>query len=268
MNNHKDSIYTEAVDKVDSFKFDDRVAGVFSDMIKRSVPGYAQILSLLPTLARYFGNEKAHYYDLGCSLGAGMVAIAEGLKELKGHSSNAIFQIHGIDNSQAMIDRARPLIDQYTIGNSARTSAQHDAQHSAESNIQMDLQCADINNLTLQTSALVLMNFTLQFIQLDHRDQLIENIYKALCHGGALVLSEKIRLDDEATHQTLIELHHQFKSDQGYSQLEISQKRDAIENVLIPETLSVHTERLKQAGFRIVTPWLQNLQFVSILAIK
>ena len=115
---------------------------------------------------------------------------------------------------------------------------------------------------------MVVMNFTLQFIALEQRDGLIDEIYSALASGGGLVISEKISFTDSAVAQTLTELHHQFKADQGYSQLEISQKRDAIENVLIAESLDTHIDRLKRSGFSVVTPWIQNLQFISILAIK
>jgi tRNA (cmo5U34)-methyltransferase len=126
----------------------------------------------------------------------------------------------------------------------------------------------DLLDTKIESAAMVLMNFTLQFVPLIKRDCLIEKIYAGLLDGGSLVLSEKIRFDDDKTNNALIDIHHQYKSDQGYSQMEISQKRDAIVNVLIPETLEAHVKRLKSAGFNVVTPWVQNLQFISILAIK
>jgi tRNA (cmo5U34)-methyltransferase len=130
------------------------------------------------------------------------------------------------------------------------------------------LQHADIIGFEYNPAAMVLMNFTLQFIAVDQRDQLVDDIYSALCPGGVLVLSEKIKFDHAETNDALIKIYHQYKADQGYSDMEISQKRDAIENVLIPETLDTHHTRLQNAGFKIITPWVQNLQFVSFLAIK
>ena len=208
-------------------------------MISRSVPGYQQILEMLPTITRQFKYENANYYDLGCSLGAGMLAMSEGLKDQKS-------TLIGVDNSSAMIEQARENLS----GLNAEL-------------LEQDLLKADINN-----AAMVLMNFTLQFIPIEQRDNAIKNIHTGLLNGGALILSEKIKFDDAKTNQTLINIHHQYKADQGYSQLEIAQKRDAIENVLIPETLNAHVKRLKLAGFSVITPWVQNLQFISILAIK
>lgn len=239
MNNKTDKIYRDIPAKPGSFKFDARVAEVFSDMISRSVPGYQQILEMLPTLTRQFSSANGRYYDLGCSLGAGMLAMSEGLK-------NDQFTLIGIDNSAAMIEQA-------TLNLSGLNAELHT----------QDLIDTKINNATM-----VLMNFTLQFIPIAERAPVIDNIYKGLNKGGAFILSEKIKFDETQTNQTLIDIHHQYKADQGYSQLEIAQKRDAIENVLIPETLNTHTQRLREAGFSVITPWVQNLQFISILAIK
>jgi len=241
----EDNIYQQPLNTMIKFEFDHRVANVFTDMISRSVPGYEQILGLLPTISKCFQFPNHHYYDLGCSLGAGMVAMAEGLKEVE-------CDIVGIDNSEAMIEKASPLLKKQLSGIKPKYHLQHD----------------DLNNIALLPAGMVLMNFTLQFIELEKRGALINKIFDCLTKGGVFILSEKICFSDPITNTTLIDIHHQFKADQGYSQLEISQKRDAIENVLIPEPLELHVKRLKKAGFTIVTPWIQNLQFISILAIK
>ncbi|MDB4511849.1 carboxy-S-adenosyl-L-methionine synthase CmoA [Arenicella sp.] len=245
---NRDEIYRTKQDSADKFMFDKKVASVFADMISRSVPGYAQILRLIPTLTKQFHLEPFRYYDLGCSLGAGMFAMADGLKEFD-HLDQ--LNIIGIDSSPAMMLEAQSLFTQAPYND-----------------INFEFQCADITTVKLSDAAMVLMNFTLQFIALDKRDELVHTIFDNLIDGGGLIISEKIKFADDATNQTLIDIHQQYKAEQGYSQLEISQKRDAIENVLIPETLEVHSKRLHSAGFKIVTPWLQNLQFISILAIK
>ncbi|MCL4134879.1 UNVERIFIED_CONTAM: hypothetical protein GTU68_051610 [Idotea baltica] len=217
-------------------------------MISRSVPGYRQILQLLPSLVKQLSKTEGDYYDLGCSLGAGMLSIAQGLiTDIDDQKHNII----GIDSSAAMLAQAESIFAKADY-----------------SNINFEFRCADINTIETNNAAMVLMNFTLQFIPLDKRDALIQAIFSNLNVGGGLVISEKIKFDDLTTNQTLIDIHHQFKADQGYSQLEISQKRDAIDDVLIPETLDAHLERLTSAGFKVVTPWIQNLQFISILAIK
>ncbi len=248
MTTNKDQIYRtdEAATpaKPGSFVFDARVASVFTDMISRSVPGYQQILEMLPTLTRQFRVENANYYDLGCSLGAGMLAMSEGLDQMSGH-------IIGIDSSIAMIRQAE------------RNLTAIDSKNSRYSLLDNDLL-----DIEIESASMVLMNFTLQFIPLALRDNLVAKIYAGLLNGGILVLSEKIKFDNVKTNDALIDIHHQYKADQGYSQMEISQKRDAIENVLIPETLKTHIKRLENAGFSVVTPWVQNLQFISILAIK
>ncbi len=248
MSESKDTIYAESHDNLSPFKFDARVASVFNDMISRSVPSYQPILSMLPTLTREFRKDQHRYYDLGCSLGAGLHAMAEGLKNT-GDNSEITATLIGVDTSAAMLDQAKEFRCPYE-------------------NVRIDFLEQDLRSTDIYNAGMVLMNFTLQFVPLKHRDSIIANIYQGLTNGGALVLSEKIRYDHSRTAQLLNDIHHQYKADQGYSQLEISQKRDAIEHVLLPETLDCHTNRLKSAGFSVITPWIQNLQFISILAVK
>jgi len=247
MSEKRDQLYRQSSsENIGSFKFDQRVAQVFNDMISRSVPGYQQILEMLPTLVKQFAREQTrNYYDLGCSLGAGMLAIAQGLNQDQQTKSTII----GIDNSAAMLNQAKKKLSAFT-------------QYCFE------LQEQDLQHTQIKNAALVLMNFTLQFVPLEQRGELIQKIYSGLEQGGVLVLSEKIKCDDPITQQLMTNIHHQYKADQGYSELEIAQKRDAIENVLIPESLNTHTLRLEKAGFRTITPWVRNLQFVSILAVK
>ena len=245
---NRDQIYRAEQRQLNKFVFDENVAAVFHDMISRSVPGYSQILQLLPSLVKQFQHVKGDYYDLGCSLGAGMLALAEGISETSDkHKRNII----GIDSSTAMLSEAKSIFSKTDL-----------------SNYNFQFRTADINDTEVSNAAIVLMNFTLQFIALDKRNSLIQSLYNNLVDGGGLIISEKIKFDDALTDKTLIDIHHQYKASQGYSQLEISQKRDAIENVLIPETLDTHIDRLTSAGFKVVTPWIQNLQFISILAIK
>jgi len=239
MTNSIDKLYDSLEAKPGSFVFDKRVADVFTDMISRSVPGYQQILEMLPTLARQFYFPQHNYYDLGCSLGAGLLAMSEGLK-------NANANLVGVDNSEAMIEKAKTNLSGFNA------------------TIIED----DLRSIPIKKAGMVLMNFTLQFIPIEYRNSLVQEIYNGLVQGGALGLSEKIQFDDPKTNLKLTEIHHQYKADQGYSEMEIAKKRDAIIDVLIPETLDEHSHRLRNTGFSVVTPWVQNLQFVSILAVK
>ena len=241
MTSDKDQLYSSTEAANGSFVFDQRVAKVFADMISRSVPGYQQILQMLPTLTKQFERGNANYYDLGCSLGAGLLAIDQGLDE---DTATLI----GIDNSEAMLEQAR-----INLG-------------AAKQNF--ELRNEDLEQSKFSNASLILMNFTLQFIALKERTALMEKIYEGLDSGGALILSEKIRFDEHTTQELMTNIHHQYKSDQGYSNLEISRKREAIDQILIPETLDQHITRLKSCGFKIITPWVQNLQFVSLLAVK
>lgn len=238
----KDQLFAQPIERIGEFVFDESVASVFDDMIRRSVPGYAMTLSLLPLIAKRYATSGTRIYDLGCSLGAGMIASASGASES--------VDLVGIDNAQPMLDRCESNL-QKAIGDR-----------------NWDLRCEDILETPIDGAGLVLLNFTLQFIPIDRRLDLLRRIFDGLSSGGALLLSEKVQFEDAKTQQDLFELHHDFKRAQGYSDLEISQKRSSLENVLIPETIDAHRRRLSEAGFDHCEVWLQCFNFVSILAIK
>jgi len=131
----------------------------------------------------------------------------------------------------------------------------------------VELRCEDIQDTPIHNASLVALNYTLQFVPLDQRLGLIQRLYSGMNPGAGLILSEKIALP-EGEQQPFTHWHHEFKRLNGYSDLEISQKRQAIENVLIPETAAAHRERLLQAGFRQVSCWFQCFNFASFIALK
>jgi tRNA (cmo5U34)-methyltransferase len=238
-----DRIYAEPLAEVTDFVFDERVAAVFPDMINRSVPGYATIIRMIGLLAAERVPSNGRCYDLGCSLGAAALAMARG-------GAGQEIKVIAVDNSAAMIGRAGQLLQ----------------EDQAASRIQ--LHCADILDFPLKPAAMVVLNFTLQFIPLSQREALLQRIYQALEPGGLLLLSEKIAFEQAEFQQLFSAMHHQFKRDQGYSQLEVSQKRTALERVLLPESLACHRQRLTQVGFAQVDTWFQCFNFVSLIALK
>jgi tRNA (cmo5U34)-methyltransferase len=238
----KDRIYSNPQD-IGRFTFDERVASVFSDMIQRSVPGYGMMLEMIGIISREFVQPDSRCYDLGCSLGASTLAIATNLP-----CDN--IRVIGVDNSAAMVERCREAI------------ATAKLEHSIE------IRCEDVCTTSIDNASLVAMNFTLQFIAPEKRATLLKKIHGGLNPGGVFILSEKITDPDPAQDELLIKLYHDFKAERGYSQLEIAQKRDALEDVLNPDSLATHQKRLEAAGFSCATPWFQCFNFTSILAIK
>lgn len=239
----QDSLYANPLNEIVDFRFDDNVARVFPDMIKRSVPGYSTLINMIGVLAAEYAQADSQLYDLGCSLGAATLAMRQQLQK-------PACKIIAVDNSSAMIEQARALVERDT------------------QTIPVQFLEADIQQLPMQKASVVVMNLTLQFIPREQRVDLIQKIHDAMLPGAVFVLSEKIATEDGAQDALFIELHHAFKRANGYSELEISQKRSALENVLIPESIDDHLQRLKQAGFSRVEKWFQCLNFVSFMAIK
>lgn len=237
----RDRIYADVQPGCGDFVFDDAVAAVFPDMIRRSVPGYPAIINMIQLLAQRYAQPQTTLIDLGCSLGASTTALAMGAAETE-------CRIVGVDNAPAMIARARSrLADRFP---------------------QIDWRCEDIRQTPVRDASLVAMNFTLQFLPPEDRSTLLRRIRDGLCDAGVLILSEKIAGEDAQADVLLKDMHHAFKRSSGYSELEISRKRNALENVLVAEPLSLHRERLAAAGFRRVEPWFQCFNFLSLVAFR
>ncbi|MDA9901126.1 carboxy-S-adenosyl-L-methionine synthase CmoA [Gammaproteobacteria bacterium] len=227
-----------------SFTFDEQVATVFDDMINRSVPGYSAIIDMVGQLAHRYCKNGSIIYDLGCSLGASSLSITR-------HIEHNDYEIIAIDNSEAMVSRLKA-----------------DLQNQKGATKQIKVKLEDIRKSEIKSASMVILNFTLQFINVKDRDQLIKKISAGMRPGGLLIISEKVSFTNMEMNSLFIDLYHKFKEKQGYSELEISQKRDALENVLIPESLEKHYERLLAADFELIETWLKYFNFASIIAFK
>lgn len=239
----KDSLYAQPLGDITAFQFDRAVVDVFQDMIQRSVPGYSTIISAIGLLAERFAQQGSYCYDLGCSLGAAAIAMRSSVP-------SGTCKIIAVDNSQAMVDRLREKLLHYPQLQD------------------IEVIYDDIRNIEITNASVVVLNFTLQFLPPEDRQPFLDSIYRGLNSGGILILSEKLLFQDQRQQNLQTEMHHLFKKAQGYSALEISQKRTALENVLIPESWATHQQRLLAAGFDNVEVWFQYFNFASMIALK
>jgi tRNA (cmo5U34)-methyltransferase len=227
---------------IEAFRFDQSVADVFQDMIERSVPGYGLVLQLIGVLAEKYGQQDTRAYDLGCSLGASTL-------QLRRHLPDGCHVI-GVDNSEAMVSRCKANLSR---DNSAAT---------------YEILLEDLRETNIQNASIVILNFTLQFVPDEQRKNILTHIFEGLNSGGILLLAEKVKFEDPAEQALMTALHHDFKKQHGYSHLEISQKRAALENVLLPNTEKQHRQRMRDAGFSVVEQCMRCLNFSTFLGIK
>lgn len=240
---NRDTIFSAPIAQLGDFSFDERVAEVFPDMIQRSVPGYSNIIATIGMLAKRFIQPNTQAFDLGCSLGAATLSMRRNI-DVEG------VRLIAVDNSAAMIERCRRHIDAF------------------RSDTPVDIIEGDIRQVKIENASMVVLNFTLQFLPPDDRQALLNSIYAGLRPGGALVLSEKFSFADQTIGDLLFDMHLDFKRANGYSELEISQKRSALENVMLTDSVETHKARLQQAGFEHAEVWFQCFNFGSMLAIK
>ncbi len=237
----KDTLFKAGGEGPGSFVFDEKVVRVFPDMISRSVPGYDLVVPMTGLLARRYAREGTNIYDLGCSLGATTLAMRSAIRAVG-------TRIIAIDNSPAMVERCTEIL----AGQGG--------------DIPVEVLLADVCDVAIENASVVVLNFTLQFVDPPNRLPLLRRIAAGLHPGGVLVLSEKVRFDDESEQGRQTDWYHDYKKAKGYSDLEIAAKRSALEKVLQSDTEAEHIERLEQAGFERASRWFQCFNFASYVA--
>ena len=233
-----DKVFDKPISK--QFEFDEEVASVFDDMLNRSVPFYSEMLDLSTDIALAYLNEGDRVYDLGCSTASTLIALA--------NKSNCKLQLTGIDNSHAMLKRAKNKCKAFGA--------------------EIELICDDILSVNLLKSKVVISNYTLQFIRPLEREKLVKKVYESLDDGGVFIFSEKVISQDKVLNKRLIDKYYDFKIEKGYSQYEIAQKRESLENVLIPYTEDENKKMMTDCGFESCETLFKWVNFATFIAIK
>ncbi|MGC9519136.1 MAG: carboxy-S-adenosyl-L-methionine synthase CmoA [Desulfuromonadaceae bacterium] len=241
----EDKIYSTPHANVPPFEFNENVVRVFDDMLQRSVPLYRETLLRQAQISARYHIPGSRIYDLGCSHGNFGVT----LQQLMGTRP---FELVGIDPSAPMLERYRQRLRDVDLAAGQKfTLLQQPAQE-----------------VDYASCSVVVANLTLQFMPVSAREQLLRRICDALEPGGVFLLNEKIEDKETFIADLEREWYYTFKRENGYSELEISQKRDALEDVLVPETCETHVERLHACGFTHVTTWIKWFNFAGFLCIK
>jgi len=239
----KDEVFRGAIEKPSDFKFGENVARVFDDMVNRSVPFYGEIQRMMAELSADHAKEGSDVYDLGCSTGTTMVGMDTMV--------NPSIRFVGVDDSQEMLDKCKSKLLELGFSRD------------------YELRCNDLNQgVKITNASVVVLCLTLQFVRPMYREKLLENIHKGLNAGGALILVEKILAEDSRFNRDFISYYYNYKRRNNYSELEISQKREALENVLIPYKLSENITLLRDKGFDHCEVFFKWYNFAGIIAIK
>ncbi len=241
----KDTIFKTSYSQPADFEFDENVADVFDDMVQRSVPYYAEQQRMICELSRAVWVPETRVYDLGFSTATTLIELSRALPEAR---------LVGYDNSRPMLERAKIKIREEKLDD------------------RIELRCEDLNkavdSLPLDDASVVTMCWTLQFIRPLYRDHLVRHIYSSLVDGGALLVTEKVLGNWGVINRLFIDFYYDYKRRRGYSEVEISRKREALENVMIPYRIEEDLELFRRCGFQIVETFFQWYNFVGILCIK
>ena len=239
----KDEVFKESFRKPSDFKFSSKVAKVFDDMVNRSIPFYEEMQRMIGELTADHYQDNTNIYDLGCSTGATLIHMNE--------SVPPHIQFIGIDDSPDMLQKCSEKLK----------------EHGFERPVKLEV--ADLNgNVGIETASVVVLCLTLQFVRPINREKLLRSIYDGMVPGGALIIIEKILAEESTFNRDFIKYYYDMKRRNHYSEMEISQKREALENVLIPYKLSENIIMLREAGFGHVETFFKWYNFAGLITKK
>jgi tRNA (cmo5U34)-methyltransferase len=239
----KDEVFKEEMNRPSDFKFSSKVARVFDDMVNRSVPYYEEIQRMIGELAADHAPEGTNVYDLGCSTGSTMIMMNASIPEN--------IKFIGVDDSPEMLSKCESKLQE------------------AGFTRPYELQVYDLNQeVKIENASIVVLCLTLQFVRPIYREKLLRSIVAGLNPGGVLILVEKILAEESLFNRDFIKYYYEMKRRHHYSEMEISQKREALENVLIPYKLSENILLLKESGFAHCEVFFKWYNFSGIIAKK
>ena len=239
----KDQVFKMEIQKSGDFKFDTTVANVFDDMVNRSVPFYGEMQRMMAEQAADYAKSGANVYDLGCATGTTLISMNSSIAEN--------IRFIGLDDSSKMLDKCQIKLEE------------------AGFKRPFELQIADLNkNIKISNASVVILCLTLQFIRPIYREELLKTIFNGLNSGGVLILTEKILAEDSVFNRDFIKYYYNYKRRNHYSEMEISQKREALENILIPYKLSENMSLLGDAGFSHCEVFFKWYNFAGLIATK
>ncbi len=242
MSSKTDRYFATPLGHIAPFTFNAEVAEVFDDMVTRSVPLYRENQLIAVEILSRVLRDNDLVYDLGCSTGSALVQIGTALKHLN-------LRLVGLDTSLPMVEKARLKTRAFGLADAL-------------------IEAADVNHYALEDCGACVMNYTLQFIPTQLRAPFLKRVHAALRPGGVLLLTEKIRADEPGLQDLVTDVYYAFKRGNGYSELEISQKREALEDVLVPLGAREQNALLHESGFTEVETVLRWGPFATFLAVK
>ena len=239
----RDEIFSDKIGLISDFFFGEKVTSVFDDMLNRSVPFYTEIQRMIAEMVNDFAVDGSNIYDLGCSTGTTLVNLSSQIKK--------DVKLIGIDNSDEMLKKCKEKLNKHGVINN------------------FELQKVDLNQgITISNASVVVMILTLQFVRPLYRNALVKSICRGMNKDGCLILVEKVLGESPLLNRLFIKYYYAMKKKRGYSNLEITQKREALENILIPYKLLENREMLKKTGFREIDVFFKWYNFSGIVAIK
>tara|TARA_Y100000589_G_scaffold118994_1_gene113237 strand:+ start:12378 stop:13076 length:699 start_codon:yes stop_codon:yes gene_type:complete len=228
----------EGIEKTSSnWDFEDISLDDFEKHISKSVPCYHLTHKLGLELSDFFCKPNTNVFDIGSTSGSFINSL------LERHNDKDI-NFNGIEISTSMYSQSvlrYPKINFYN---------------------------EDVRDCDLHNSSFISSYYTIQFINPQYRQKLINKIFESLNWGGGFLMFEKVRAPDARFQDYMIQIYNEFKLSNEFTPSHIMSKSRSLKGVLEPFSTAANIEMLQRAGFKDIMTVYKYISFEGFLAIK
>lgn len=143
------------------WEFKGQVTNIFDEHVEKSVPLYHEGHRLIKSLSDFFIRDGSVCYEIGCSTGTLSYMLAT-------HHSTKNAYFIGIDKEIDMIRKAKDKYDKYNLE-------------------KLSFICEDIITFEFDAADFIVSFYTLQFVEIKYRKNILYKIYNSLERGGCFV---------------------------------------------------------------------------------
>ena len=214
--------------KEEKFSFD--TINNFDEHINLSIPGYADLMGHVMNISTYFIKENCTMYDLGASTG-------KMIDQMREHNKDIDCEYIGLDVCDNLGSKSSSVIH------------------------------ADLTTFKPEPFKFATSIFTLQFIPIEYRQEILNRFSEALLDHGAMIVAEKLYMNDGFVQDVMNFTYYDYKL-KNFKAKSIIEKQLDLRYIMRPLTSAENEEMFRKAGFTHIQPFWQNLQFRAWLLLK
>ena len=219
----------------------DNMPESYDSHLKRSIPLYQESQFFVSKLASFYIKDENINYEIGCANGTIIGNLAREYLNFKKT------KFVGIDLSNKLILEAKK-------------------RYKKSKNL--NFYNIDASTYNYKKCNVAIIHYVLQFMTLEERRNLLNSLYSKLINSGAIIIFEKILMQDSYSQDIFTGIYNDFKFDNEYSPQEVIKKSLSLRSVMRSITSERNLNLFKSINFSSIYTFFKWGPFEGYLCVK